>query len=121
MYSIAFPDIFSTTNTNLLEDSKATLSNISLLLASWKKSLLGDPYFGTNLKKFIYDQNNIILQDLIIDDILVSLQTFIPQISVTRKDIKITSDRTAIYATINCIYKIDNQPNMFQIKLTSDE
>lgn len=121
MYSIAFPEMFTTAKTNLVEDNTATLSNIKLLLASWKKSLLGDPYFGTNLKKFIYEQNNIILQDLIIDDIFVSLQTFIPQISLKRKDIKLISDKTDIYATINCIYKVDNQPNMFQIKLTTDE
>lgn len=121
MYSIKFPDMFSTAKTELIKDSTATLSNIKLLLASWKSSFLGDPYFGTNLKKFIYEQNNIVLRDLIIDDIFLSLQIFIPQISLTRKDITIISDDIDIYATINCIYKIDNQPNTFQIKLTTDE
>ena len=67
MYSIAFPNMFSTAKTNLVRDVDATMSNMRLLLASWKNSLIGDPYFGTNLKKFIYEQNNIVLRDLIID------------------------------------------------------
>ena len=121
MYSIKFPDMFSGAKTNLIEDSTATLSNIKLLLTSWKKSLFGDPYFGTNLKKYIYEQNNIILRDIIIDDIFVSLQTFIPQISLKRSDIKISLNKTEIYATINCINKIDNQPNMFEIKLNTED
>lgn len=121
MYSIKFPDMFSGVKTNLISDSTATLSNINLLLTSWKTSLFGDPYFGTNLKKYIYEQNNIILKDIIIDDILISLQTFIPQISIKRKDIEITLNRTELFITINCINKIDNQPNMFEIKLNTDE
>ena len=121
MYSIKFPDMFDGAKTKLVEGNQATLSNINLLLSSWKTSLFGDPYFGTNLKKYIYEQNNIILRDVIIDDIFVSLQTFIPQIHVTRKDIKINLNKTELYVTINCINKIDNQPNMFEIKLNIEE
>lgn len=121
MKSIAFPEMFTTSGTNIVEDAEATISNMKLLLASWKKSLIGDPYFGTNLKRFIYEQNNVVLQDLIIDDIYVSLQIFMPQVYLKRKDIVITHDKTDLYATINCINKIDNEVNMYQIKLTTDQ
>lgn len=121
MYSIAFPDMLSSANTNLLEDREATMSNMRLLLASWKNSLFGDPYFGTNIKRFIYEQNNIILQDLIIDDIYLSLHDFMPQLVVNRNDISIRSDRTSVYVTINCINKLDNEINLLDIKLTEDE
>ena len=120
MISINFPDMFNGAQTKLVKDSSATLQNIRLLLESCKGSLLGDPYFGTNLKKYLYEQNNIILRDIIIDELLVALQTFIPQIQLTRKDIKLVSDRSVIYATITCINKIDNQINNFEIKLTTD-
>ena len=80
MYSIAFPDMFSSSSTLLYKDRDATASNMKLLLGSWKKSLIGDPYFGTNLKRFLYEQNNIILQDLIIDEIYISLHIFMPQV-----------------------------------------
>ncbi len=120
MYSIAFPEMFNTASTKLAKDHEATVSNMRLLLASWKTALIGDPYFGTNLKKFIYEQNNVVLQDLIIDDIYLSLQTFMPQVYVTRKDITIRHDGVDIYTTINCINKLDNQPNMYEINLTTE-
>lgn len=119
MYSFSFPEMFSSARSNLNTDEKATLTNTKLLLGSFKKSLFGDPYFGCNLKNYIYEQNNIVLQDLIIDDIYVSIKQFMPQIVVERKDIKIISEKDSLYATINCINKLDNQPNMFQIELVT--
>lgn len=120
MYSIEFPKMFDSAGTRLVKDSSATVQNIRLLLESCKGSLLGDPYFGSKIRRYIYEQNNVILRDIIIDDILVALQTFIPQIKITRKDIKLVSEKTTIYATINCINKIDSEINLFQIKLTTD-
>jgi phage baseplate assembly protein W len=121
MYSIAFPEMFSGSKTKLIQDNEATLSNMRLLLASWKKSLMGDPYFGTRLKTFIYEQNNIVLHDLIIDEIYVSLKQFIPQVELRRKDIKISSNGTSVYATINCINKLDNETNLYEIELATAE
>ena len=119
MYSIAFPEMFSSARTNLVQDHEAVLSNTKLLLGSFKKSLFGDPYFGSKIKDFIYEQNNIVLQDLIIDDIYVAIKQFMPQISIKRNDIKIQSKNDTLYVTINCINKLDNQPNMFEIELVT--
>ena len=118
--SIAFPDMFTTTRTNVVYDSEANLNNIKLLLTSCKNSLIGDPYFGTSLKKFIHEQNNVVLHDLIIDEIYVAIKTFIPQVFVKRKDITVRSDGTAVYATINCINKLDNVSSMYDIKLLTE-
>lgn len=120
MYSIKFPDMFSYSKTNLIKDNEATLSNTKLLVGAWKKSLFGDPYFGTNVKQYVYEPNNIILRDVIIDDLFESIRTFIPQILVRREAIKIIQQDRELYATINCINKLDNQPDMFNIKLTND-
>ena len=120
MYSIAFPDMLSSANVNLVSDKEATVSNMRLLLASWKTSLFGDPYFGTNIKRFIHEQNNILLRDIIIDDIYVSLQEFMPQVFVKREDIKISLDKNTVYCTINCINKLDNEVNLYEINLTED-
>ena len=118
--SIAFPEMFNATSTKIVKNSEANLSNIKLLLASCKNSLIGDPYFGTSLKKFIHEQNNVVLHDLIIDEIYVAIKTFIPQVFVKRKDIVVKSDGTAVYATINCINKLDNVSSMYEIKLLTD-
>lgn len=120
MYSIQFPEMLSSAKTNLVEDHDATMSNLRLMLASWKTSLFGDPYFGTNIKRFIHEQNNIILRDIIIDDIFVAIQDFMPQIFVKRSDINITLDKTDVYCTINCINKLNNQPNLYNINLTEE-
>lgn len=121
MYSIKFPDMLSSARTNLIKDKEATLSNTRLLLASWKTSLFGDPYFGTNIKRFIYEQNNIILRDIIIDDIYVSLTEFIPQLYVTRKDITLSLNQNTIICTINCINKLNNEIDLYTINLTEAE
>ena len=120
MVSFNFPDMLSSAKANLIEDKEATISNIRLLLASWKTSLFGDPYFGTNIKRFIYEQNDIILRDLIIDDILLSLQEFVPQIVTERKKIKIEQRGKDVFATVDCTSRLDSLDLSFTIKLTED-
>ncbi len=120
MNSFDFPNMLSSAKANLIQDKEATISNMRLLLASWKTSLFGDPYFGTNIKKFIYEQNNIILRDLIIDDILLAIHDFMPQIYVQRRDINITIKKQEVYVTINCINKLDNTQLSFTVNLMED-
>lgn len=121
MYSINFPDMFTTARTYLLKDKEATISNLKLLLKSVEQSLFGDPGFGCRIRNFMFEQNNIILHDLVIDDIYVAIQKFMPQIYIKRDDIKIFSEGVRIYATINCINKIDNTTNLFEIDLLNNE
>jgi len=121
MYSIAFPDMFTTTKTNLVTDHKATAQNLLLMLKSDKTSLFGDPYFGTIIKKLIYEQNSVILQDLLIDEIYSSILTFMPQVKINRNDIKLKSTGDAIYATVQCLNLLDYQIDLYEIKLTADE
>lgn len=121
MKSIAFPIMLGNSSTNIIKDHDATSSNLKLLLLSDKTSLFGDPYFGTNIKKLIHDQNNIVLRDLVIDDIYTAITTFMPQIIVKRGDIKVTSDRSNVYVTIKCLNLIDYTTDLYNINLTSDE
>ncbi len=121
MISIAFPRMFNTARTLLFEDHEGTLSNLKLLLASERTSLLGDPYFGTIIKRVIFSQNDQILKDLIIDELYTSILTFMPQIQLSRKDIVVTSDGIDVFATIYGLNLIDYQTDMFTINLTSTE
>ena len=120
MNSIAFP-MLNNSSTNIIKDHDATASNLKLLLLSDKTSLFGDPYFGTNIKKLIHDQNNIVIRDLVIDDIYTAITTFMPQIIVKRGDIKVTSDRSNVYVNIKCLNLIDYTTDLYNINLTSDE
>ncbi len=121
MWSIQFPKMVSNTNTNIIKDHEATASNLKLLLASDKYSLLGDPYYGTNLKRLMFEQNNQILQDLIIDDIYTAILTFMPQIKVDRKNITITASRATVHANIKAINLLDYTTDLYNINLTNAE
>ena len=99
---------------------EATISNLKLLLSAERGSLFGDPYFGTLLKRVIYEQNDQILRDLIIDEIYTSIITFMPQIYIKRTDIEITSDGVTVFASLKFTSLMDGQPDLYTIKLTSD-
>lgn len=119
MYSIAFPDMLSLTKTNLVEDRKATYSNLYLILKTvTKECLFGDPYYGTNLLRIIYQQNNLILKDLVVDEIYTAIRTYIPQLQLTRNNIKVNGEGTKLFAEIRAINLIDQQLDLYTIELT---
>jgi phage baseplate assembly protein W len=121
MKSIKFPDMFNSNSTKTIKDLDATKQNTILLLYSEKGELFGDPYFGLRLKKYLYEQNNYVLKDVIIDEIYVQLALFIPQIKVERKDIKITQDRTKLYCSFKAINQIDFTTNTYNLVLFDEE
>lgn len=122
MYSISFPDMFSPdgTKVKLIEDHEATFSNLKLALSSTKSALLGDPDFGSLLKSKLFEQNTPILQDLVIDDIYSTILTFIPQLSLKRSNITVTSDGIDLFAHIKGINLIDYELDTYTIKLTTE-
>lgn len=123
MYSIDFPNMIAKSGAkiNLIEDRKATESNLRLLLSTTCGELYGDPDFGNLLKTRIYEQSSTILVDLIIDDIYVAILTFLPQLVVERKDITVEIRDIDIYAKIKCKNLIDYELNTYEIKLTTTE
>lgn len=121
MNSISFPKMFSTSRTLLVSDHEATLQNTRLLLATVRKSLLGDPFFGTSLIKAIYEQNGTILRDLVIDEIYTAILMYIPQLKLTRNNISLQAEGTSLYATIRAVNLVDHTNDMFTINLTTNE
>lgn len=121
MYSFDFPNMLSSTQAVLISDKDAVRSNLSLLLASERLSLFGDPYFGARLKRAIFEQSNSVIVDLLVDEIYTTIITFIPQVYLTRKDIVITTDGTNLYAHINYIFVPDNTSDLYTINLTNYE
>lgn len=120
MNSISFPKIFNNSSTNVVKDYDATFQDLELLLCSEQGELFGDPYFGVQLRKFIYNQNNYFLKDMLIDEIFTKLIAFAPQLSVTRKDIDIIQKGAKIYIKIKAINKIDFTTNMYELVLLED-
>ena len=121
MKSIAFPNMFTNTYTNMVSDYDATLSNLKALLYSDKYSLLGDPYYGTNIKRMLFNQNCTLLKDLLIDDIYSAIVIFMPQLRVDTKNIQVYQQYTDVFVSIECTNIVDYTTNLYQINLTSPE
>lgn len=117
MKSIAFPEMFNRTTTNTVFDYDATLQNIKLLLWSEKGELFGDPYYGTGLRRYLYDQNDNVLQDILLDDIYTALVLFIPQIQIDRKDIKLVRGNGELTLKIKALNKADYTTDLYNIVL----
>lgn len=118
MYSFAFPRMLNTTTANLIQDKEAIRSNMILLLSSERDTLFGDPYYGTELKKYLFEQSGSIIPDLLIDEFYTTIITFMPQVYITRKDIEVYVVDKTIYADIKYYYVVDNTSDLFTIKLT---
>lgn len=112
--------MFSDTRTLLFKDNKATASNLVLLLNSSKMTLFGDPFFGTSLRKAIFEQNDGVLLDLIVDEVYTTIVTFMPQIQVKRNDITLTQNGVDVFCNIKCLDLTDYTTNLYSINLTND-
>lgn len=119
--SLSFPSMFNKAATKVVEGHEATANNLKLMIMSEKTSLFGDPYFGTNLKKYLFEQNDAVLRDIVIDSIYTAILQFMPQVLVDRKNIKVTSDRTKVYINIKATNLTDYQTDMYNITLTGSE
>ena len=121
MNSIAFPSIFNNTTVKIVEGREATLQNLKLLLLSDRGALFGDPYYGTVIKQLMFEPNNYILRDIVIDAIYTAILQFIPQILINRKDISIVQQGSTIYVTIKATNMLDYQTDMYNINLLNYE
>ena len=68
----------------------------------------------------IYSQNDNILRDIVIDEIYTSIITFMPQVRLSRKDIKLTLDKTSLLVNIKCVNILDGDKQDFTLRLFSD-
>lgn len=120
MKSINFPNIFgkNKVSTQLISDHDATYQNLALMLQSQKTGLFGDPEFGTNLQKAIFEQNNVVLKDLVVVDIVSSIEMFMPQLTVREADVEIVQDGTYLVANIQATNKLDHTTSLYSIRLT---
>lgn len=105
--SFSFPNMFNTGSTKLKYDSEATKQNLELLLMSTKQSLFGDPGYGTNIKKILFEQNNAILKDIVIDDIYTNIATYLPQLRVKREDIELVANGKSLYVNLRARNMLD--------------
>jgi hypothetical protein len=116
--SIAFPKMFNSSSTNVTTTSlQATMQNLLALLGSEKREFEGDPEFGVAIKRYIFEQNNYVLRDIIIDELYTQISIFMPQLIINRKDIAIVQNgkRARLEAIIKVTNKLDFTTNTFNL------
>lgn len=122
MYSLSFPDMVSGARTYLYKDHEATASNLKLILHTMtRNTLFGDPYYGTDLLTAIFQQNSVVLWDIIADGIYTAIREYIPQLELERTDVKVYGEGHELFAEIRAINLIDNTPDLYNIRLTDLE
>lgn len=122
MKSLNFPKMFNSSTTNVIVDKEATASNLKALLMSETGELLGDPYYGVALKAHLFEQNNYVLVNILVDEIYTKVVTFMPQLTITRDDIVITSDdRGQISIQIRALNKLDYTTDLYNIVIFQGE
>ena len=121
MNAIRFPDMLSSNKAAIVSDKAATYQNLKLLLLSNKYTLFGDPYFGSNIRRLLFEYNNVILQDLVIDDIYSAINAYMPQIRVLRQNIVVTSDGNSVSVTIRAQNLLDYSFDEYTINLLNVE
>ena len=121
MYSFNFPSMLGSTTSNLLKDKDSIRSNLLLLLSIEKNSLFGDPELGSTLRQILFEQGTSVIADLLIDEVYSAIISFIPQIYIERKNIKIITVGQSLVLTLSYIYKLDNTSDLYAIRLTDNE
>lgn len=122
MRSFKFPKMFKSNSSRIwLEDeyNKATRQNVLLLLQSERGEFVCDPYFGILLKHYMFNQNNYILKDMLIDTIYTQIAIFLPQVKVNRNSIDIVADQLKgrLYCNFSGTNQIDYTHNTFNLLL----
>ena len=124
MNSIGFPKMFNGNATCVnYEDKESTsiLEWLHLLLSSEVGTLHGDPEFGLRLRRYLFEQNNYILRDILIDEIYTQIRTFCPAVYLERKNITIEARDYTLYAKIICKNQKTFETNMFDLVLLRAE
>lgn len=121
MNAVKFPDMISVNQTNIVRDWEATRQNLNALLHSYKKTLLGDPNFGVNLRRLLYESNNDILRDLVVDDLYTAIKSFMPQVRVTRGDIEVNSVGNSVVVDIRAQNRLDFSFDSYSLELLDVE
>lgn len=101
--SIKHPNTFSISQgkTLLVTEINAINQSIGLILSTAKGELFGDPNFGCNLYKYIYDYEGSTLENLIKDEIVSSLNDQEPRIFVDKENISISYEGTNVIINIS--------------------
>lgn len=106
--SFAFPNMVSdvTRQMKLISNKEAIETSLKSLLSTSKGELLGDPLYGTNILKYVYHTNDVILADIIRTEICTAVSKYEKRITVNENDISIIRNENDINIVVG--YQINS-------------
>lgn len=116
--TISFPEIFNkiTSRGQVSEGTTSINQMLRLLLLTSRGELIGDPMFGSDLVKHVYDYNDAIMNDIIKKDIVMAVSEYMSNlIKVEYKDISIVNEGKKAIITIR--YYINKADSISTYKL----
>ena len=121
-YAISFPNIFNKSTFNLEKGYEAIKQDLILLLGSNKRGLYGDPWFGTDIKSVLWDQNHpAIMTELARDEIFESIYSYMSEnVGIEREDIEITRVDNYVNVEINLSAYSNKENDMLNISLLNE-
>lgn len=121
-YSISFPNMFNKSHINLEKDYDAVKQNLILLLGSNKGGLYGDPWFGTNIKSILWDQNHReILTTIVKEHIYDAIYSYMPNnIEIKPSDIVVNIIDNYANVKIDLSAYSNKENDMLNINLLND-
>lgn len=112
MNTISFPRMFNKNSysmtTSLSYEIESINESIKSLLSCNQGELLGDPVYGTTIKKHLFEIKTNANSYLVKNDLAKVISDYIPQIECTYQDINIYSNPNNEKYKITIGYKIRN-------------
>ena len=110
--SITHPKMFSLNNGNTELDKLSSSINrsIALILLTAKGEAFGNPEFGSDLRKFLFEYITDITKELIADEIVNAVSQWEKRVVIDRSNITIEQDDMTLKITIS--YTLTNSNMM---------
>jgi phage baseplate assembly protein W len=102
-------------NFSMARDLLTVESAVKLLLTTVKGERLMEPDFGTSLNRFIFDQNDAVIDGLVQQEILMAVERWAPFVSVQAIQMNRGRDRHRLGVEVQLVAKPQQQPFMVNL------
>ena len=110
-YFVDINNIFYTDATLVTENSYQAINNsIHNIIFTNKGEKVGDPEFGTNIKKLLFSQMDVITEHLMRSELIDTIERYEPRVIID--DVSVTADYDSNLYKIQIIYRIIKSPDV---------
>lgn len=118
--TISFPNIVNVINGNCQcsTETKSINECLGLLLTSSKGEFLGDPDFGTDIHRYIFDHNDVAMEEIVKSQILDAVSQYMDRIEMT--DISIEREDNLVRITLSYSIRNSNIGDEYELVILKD-